>query len=619
MQASAVADESGTSPTRPSFASLVPERPALAPGVELAGIFADGAFKEPQWLIVRNGHFLQVPELIYRVAEYADGQRTLGEIAAMITASTRWNLTAQHVHWILLSKLMPVAIVLPDGPTAQLNSRRTSPPPLQLRLKRKVLGPRAIEPITTVLRFLFLPPLVIPIMVAVILAHAWLYVQHGMMASIRDAIYTAGALPGVLLLVLVSAIVHEFGHASALHYGGGRARSIGVGLYLIYPAFYTDTTDSYRLGRWARVRTDLGGFYFQFIFALAVFGLYLLTAQEWLLVTVVIIDLLLVRQLIPLVRFDGYWALTDLIGIPDVLAQVKLALRERFRKTRMRTRQADLKPWAGVAFAVYAVFTVPLLAAVVMLLMLRAPAVFSALLSAFLVALDRLGQTVSRGLIGPAAAATGQVLLTAMQAAGLGYVLFLALRAPVKGLWRWSAPKASRRIGSAALISLALGGLLYYWSSSLGLTNGGAPAGVQTFDVSHRNHTLSAVSYPQSPPVGGPHSPIWQNCGFYTTPIANVNGVHSMEHGAVWITFRPDLKPSEVAVLRVLASKQTYVVASPYPGLTAPIVVSAWGRQLRVNSATDTRLDQFLRAFRLGHQAPEHGGPCTGGLGTPAS
>src|SRR5438477_434190 len=504
MQASAVADESGTSPTRPSFASLVPERPALAPGVELAGIFADGAFKEPQWLIVRNGHFLQVPELIYRVAEYADGQRTLGEIAAMITASTRWNLTAQHVHWILLSKLMPVAIVLPDGPTAQLNSRRTSPPPLQLRLKRKVLGPRAIEPITTVLRFLFLPPLVIPIMVAVILAHAWLYVQHGMMASIRDAIYTAGALPGVLLLILASAIVHEFGHASALHYGGGRARSIGVGIYLIYPAFYTATT-------------------------------------------------------------------------------------------------------------------VPLLAAVVMLLMLRAPAVFSALLSAFLVALDRLGQTVSRGLIGPAAAATGQVLLTAMQAAGLGYVLFLALRAPVKGLWRWSAPKASRRIGSAALISLALGGLLYYWSSSLGLTNGGAPAGVQTFDVSHRNHTLSAVSYPQSPPVGGPHSPIWQNCGFYTTPIANVNGVHSMEHGAVWITFRPDLKPSEVAVLRVLASKQTYVVASPYPGLTAPIVASAWGRQLRVNSATDTRLDQFLRAFRLGHQAPEHGGPCTGGLGTPAS
>ena len=111
MQASTVADESGTSPTRPSFASLVPERPALAPGVELAGIFADGAFKEPQWLIVRNGHFLQVPELIYRVAEYADGQRTLGEIAAMITASTGWNLTAQHVHWILLSKLTATAVL----------------------------------------------------------------------------------------------------------------------------------------------------------------------------------------------------------------------------------------------------------------------------------------------------------------------------------------------------------------------------------------------------------------------------------------------------------------------------------------------------------------------------
>src|SRR5437764_14762340 len=98
MQASTVADESGTSPTRPSFASLVPERPALAPGVELAGIFADGAFNEPQWLIVRNGHFLQVPALIYRVAEYADGQRTLGEIAATTTASHGRNSPGHPVH-----------------------------------------------------------------------------------------------------------------------------------------------------------------------------------------------------------------------------------------------------------------------------------------------------------------------------------------------------------------------------------------------------------------------------------------------------------------------------------------------------------------------------------------
>src|SRR5207253_2726978 len=532
----------------------VPNRPVLADGVQLIGEFASGAFRNQQWLIEQNGHFIQVPELLYRIAQYANGERTLDEIASLITASTDWIATPEQVGTIIAAKLLPLMIVAPAvGAPAAPAVTRPLAGPLQLRLRTRVLGPRVIDPASNVFRFLHAPAVMIPLLIGAAAAHAWFYLVHGMVASIRDVAYVPGALAAVLGLLILAGVFHEFGHASALHYGGGRARSIGVGLYLIYPAFYTDTTDSYRLGRWARVRTDLGGFYFQFIFALAVFGLYLLTAQEWLLVTVVIIDLLLVRQLIPLVRFDGYWALTDLIGIPDVLAQVKLALRERFRKTRMRTRQADLKPWAGVAFAVYAAITVPLLAAVVMLLMLRAPAVFSALLSAFLVALDRLGQTVSRGLIGPAAAATGQVLLTAMQAAGLGYVLFLALRAPVKGLWRWSAPKASRRIGSAALISLALGGLLYYWSSSLGLTNGGAPAGVQTFDVSHRNHTLSAVSYPQSPPVGGPHSPIWQNCGFYTTPIANVNGVHSMEHGAVWITFRPDLKPSEVAVLRVLA------------------------------------------------------------------
>src|SRR5438552_5305637 len=507
----------------------VPDRPVHAPGVQLIGEFASSAFKDPQWLIQQDGHFIQVPELLYRVAQYANGERTLDEMASLITASTDWIATPEQVGAIIATKLLPLMIITPPSAAeSAAPAVRRPPSPLQLRLRTRVLGPRFVDPVANVLRLLHAPVVLVPVLIAAAVAHAWLYLVHGVVASIRDVAYVPGALAAVVGLLIVAGVFHEFGHASALHYGGGRARSIGVGIYLIYPAFYTDTTDSYRLGRWARVRTDLGGFYFQFIFALAVFGLYLLTAQEWLLVTVVIIDLLLVRQLIPLVRFDGYWALTDLIGIPDVLARVKLALLERFRKTRMPTRQADLKPWAGVAFGVYAVITVPLLVAVVGLLMLRAPAVFSALLSAFLVAVERLGQTVTRGLLGPAAAATGQVLLTAMQAAGLGYVLFLALRAPVKGLWRWSAPKASRRVGSAALISLALGGLLYYWSSSLGLTNGGAPAGVQTFDVSQRNHTLSAVSYPQSPPVGGPHSPIWQNCGFYTKPIANVNGVHSM-------------------------------------------------------------------------------------------
>ena len=90
-----------------------------------------------------------------------------------------------------------------------------------------------------------------------------------------------------------------------------------------------------------------------------------------------------------------------------------------------------------------------------------------------------------------------------------------------------------------------------------------------------------------------------------------------MEHGAVWITYHPDLPPEQVEVLRDLARFQTYILVSPYPGLPSPVVASAWGVQLKLETATDPQLEQIVRAFRLGNQAPERGGECTGGIGTP--
>ena len=144
------------------------------------------------------------------------------------------------------------------------------------------------------------------------------------------------------------------------------------------------------------------------------------------------------------------------------------------------------------------------------------------------------------------------------------------------------------------------------------------PAGVQTFENLSRNHTTDPVSYPQSPPVGGDHNPVWQNCGFYDKPIRNENGVHSLEHGAVWITYQPDLPSDQVDTLRKLAQSQDYILVSPYPGLPAPVVASAWGKQLQLDSANDPKLDQFVSAFRQGPQTPEPNAPCSGGTGDPS-
>ncbi len=142
-------------------------------------------------------------------------------------------------------------------------------------------------------------------------------------------------------------------------------------------------------------------------------------------------------------------------------------------------------------------------------------------------------------------------------------------------------------------------------------------AGVESFSGLERTHTSSPVTYPQTPPVGGPHNAVWQNCGYYSAPIANENGVHSLEHGAVWITYRPDLSADQVAALRKLTVGQTYVLVTSYPGLPTPVVASAWGKQLKLDSPDDSRLSQFIKAYRQGPQTPEPGSACTGGTGVP--
>jgi hypothetical protein len=137
-------------------------------------------------------------------------------------------------------------------------------------------------------------------------------------------------------------------------------------------------------------------------------------------------------------------------------------------------------------------------------------------------------------------------------------------------------------------------------------------ADVQTFTV-EQGHVDTPVTYAQTPPAGAQHNRVWLNCGVYAQPVPNENAVHSLEHGAVWVTYRPDLPSSDVAKLKS-DIPDTYMVLSPYPGLPAPVVASAWGKQLKLTGADDPRLEAFIRAYRQGPQTPEPGAACTGGL-----
>lgn len=141
---------------------------------------------------------------------------------------------------------------------------------------------------------------------------------------------------------------------------------------------------------------------------------------------------------------------------------------------------------------------------------------------------------------------------------------------------------------------------------------------VQAYSFQGGQHDEADLPTNPLPPAGGVHSPYWQNCGVYSQPIANKNAIHAMEHGAVWITYRPDrLSPEDVAKLQNLTRQSGYRLLSPYPSLSYPVVLSAWNFQMPMDKVDEARIRAFMQKYEQSQGAPEPGSSCSGGIGTP--
>ncbi len=142
---------------------------------------------------------------------------------------------------------------------------------------------------------------------------------------------------------------------------------------------------------------------------------------------------------------------------------------------------------------------------------------------------------------------------------------------------------------------------------------------VQETSEEAADHVLCPVVYETSPPMVGDHFPAWQNCGFYTEPLLDEVAVHSLEHGAVWIAYDPDLDAAEQDAISTLVSTDPHFLAAPYPGLANPIVLTAWKRQVAVERISDDAAAGFIdnQLGRRSETAPEAGASCGSAIGTP--
>lgn len=356
------ADHLTTAPP-PSSAPAARQRWRQALGLEFLGPVQGSGLKDPAFLVRRvDDQVVQLSELLHLVVRTVEPPRPAEEVAADVSAAYGRTLTAEGLAHLVTTRLEPLGLVVPDEspePTRAVRAR----PLLALTAKGTLIPAGLVNRLAGLLVPFFWPPLVVLALAALVAADVALVTQGDIWTAIGELFATPTIALLIYALLTSAALVHELGHAAACRYGGARPGEIGFGLYLVFPAFYTDVTDSYRLGRAGRVRTDLGGLHFNVLTVLVLAAAYLATGSGVLLLTAFVLQFQMLQQLIPVVRFDGYYVLSDLAGVPDLFARVGPVLRSLRPGHPADPRVTELRPRSRRFVTGWVVVVVPLLVA----------------------------------------------------------------------------------------------------------------------------------------------------------------------------------------------------------------------------------------------------------------
>lgn len=332
-------------------------------GVRDLGPVQGSGLREQTYLLRRaDGQVLQVSPLLRLVVHEMSADRDDVQVAAAVSEAYGRELTVDGLRHVITHKLAPMGLVEADAADSRPARAPRANPLLSLRLRGTLVPARAVQACARLMAPLFHAVLVI----AVVLATAAVDVFVVRRASLGRAVDQTLARPVYLLallgILLLGAFIHELGHAAACAYGGAEPGVIGVGVYLIFPSFFTNVTDSYRLDRAGRIRTDLGGLYLNVWCLLVLGNAYLFTGQGVFLLAVLLMHIEMVQQLVPTVRFDGYFLLADVAGVPDLFARVGPILASVVPGHGVDRRVRALRPTARWIVIVWVATVLPLLA-----------------------------------------------------------------------------------------------------------------------------------------------------------------------------------------------------------------------------------------------------------------
>ncbi|MBV8478986.1 MAG: hypothetical protein JOY72_01660, partial [Actinobacteria bacterium] len=569
--------------------------PGRAAGVELLGDLQGSGYRDGVALVRRaDGQVVQLGTLMYALLEAVDGTRTASDLAVILTERLGRRLDADQVSR-LAEKLGARGLLA--GSEHLAPPRRN--PLLALRWKVLVTSPKVTRILTAPFTVLFTPWLVWPMVACFAGVAWWVLFDKGVGSATSQAFHRPTLLLLVFALAVASAAFHELGHAAACRYGGAQPGGMGAGIYMVWPAFYTDVTDAYRLPRRDRLRVDLGGIYFNAIVAVVTVAVWFAWRVDALLLLVALQLLMMVKNLSPVIRSDGYHILADATGIPDLYAHIGPTLR-RLLPWRRREPTA-LTGRARALVTLWVLVVVPVLLS----LMLGAVLLLPRLLTS---AWDS-GHSIASGMTheSTTGALASVLRLVALVLPVLGSAL--VTQRLVRMGWDkgrlWSAGRPIRR---TALVVCAAGAAS---ASAWAMWPAGQYQPVRPEASGTLTSFASLVSSPRGPapsPVAQPAAHVRLTPGTHLAVAMIPVGGATKRHPALFVVEGPHGKPA-IAVLSSTAPDPS-ASAAPATATTPETATTTTTATTSTTGATTTTASQpAAQAVAFPFQLPSAPGP----------
>ena len=525
-----------------------------AEGIELLGDVDGSGYAAGAALVRRgDGQMVHLGPLMFALLECIDGRRSVTELTSCLSESTGKAFDEEHVIR-LAEKLAAQGLLAGTEEAAPPKAN----PLLALRWKVLITSPVLTKRLTAPFTILFKPWVMAPVLAA-FLAVCWFVLVHkGVASATSQAFHKPELLLLIFVLAIASAGFHELGHASACRYGGATPAGMGMGIYMVWPAFYTDVTDAYRLPRRARLRTDLGGLYFNAIISVATMGVWLAWHVDALLLLVAVQLIEMVKQLSPVIRADGYHILADATGVPDLYAHIGPTLKRLL--PWKRNEPSALKGNARALVTVWVLVVVPVLLSLAIGAILLLPRLLTTAWQSGSSILTAIPHDVQHAKV--IALLMALLRLVALILPLVGSVLMSKrILGSLAGAARtWSAGKPARRVVVVAVSAAALCG------SAWALWPAGQYQPVRPTDrgtLAGFTHVISAPTSTARPAAAAP-APVHLAPGTHLAVSMIPVGGATKSHPALFVIAGAKGQPA-VAILSSSTPDQTTASASSAP------------------------------------------------------